>query len=201
MSRHQAYRNYDYENDLDEYDGGEDGYGEEEEELSPEDKGKPRGSSHNLRRGRGAHRRTAQMEAGTAEVRSMLGAGASKVTKTQIQEALWHYYYDVDKSVAYLISKFIDPPAPKPKSAPAKNKGGRSFLASRYQSHTWHGTAWHGHGEVVRRGTSQDRELCTYIHTGPAPATTGVLTHRIYAPRQVKLTCGSTLRWHTLEAR
>ena len=38
MSRHQAYRNYDYENDLDEFDGGE-AYGEEEEELSPEDKG------------------------------------------------------------------------------------------------------------------------------------------------------------------
>jgi elongation factor 1 alpha-like protein len=109
MSRHQAYRNYDYEADLDEYDGGEDGYGEEEEELSPEDK--------------------AQMEAGTAEVRSMLGAGADKVTKTQIQETLWHYYYDVDKSVAYLISKFIDPPAPKPKSSPAKNKGGKFSFA------------------------------------------------------------------------
>lgn len=38
MSRHQAYRNYDYENDLDEFDG-EEAYGEEEEELSPEDKG------------------------------------------------------------------------------------------------------------------------------------------------------------------
>jgi elongation factor 1 alpha-like protein len=40
MSRHQAYRNYDYENDLDEFDGGEDEYGgEEEEALSAEDKG------------------------------------------------------------------------------------------------------------------------------------------------------------------
>ena len=37
MSRHQAYRNYDYENDLDEYDG--DGYSDEEEGLSPEDRG------------------------------------------------------------------------------------------------------------------------------------------------------------------
>ncbi len=38
MSRHQAYRNYDYEQDLDEYDGA--GYSDEgEEELSPEDRG------------------------------------------------------------------------------------------------------------------------------------------------------------------
>ncbi|ETS78074.1 hypothetical protein PFICI_10136 [Pestalotiopsis fici W106-1] len=104
MSRHQAYRNYDYENDLDEFDGGEDDYeGEEEEGLSAEDK--------------------EQMEACTAEIRSILGPQASKVTTAQIQEALWHYYYDVDKSVTYLITKFIDPPAPKAaKSAPVKTK-------------------------------------------------------------------------------
>lgn len=38
MSRHQAYRNYDYEQDLDEYDGADDVEGEEDE-LSPEDRG------------------------------------------------------------------------------------------------------------------------------------------------------------------
>lgn len=36
MSRHQAYRNYDYEQDLDEYEGIDE---DEEEELSPEDRG------------------------------------------------------------------------------------------------------------------------------------------------------------------
>lgn len=86
------YQNYDYENDLDEFDGDELAE-EEEEELSPEDK--------------------AQMAAATEEVKSMLGPQASKVTTQQIQESLWHYYYDVDKTIAYLISKFIDP-APKP---------------------------------------------------------------------------------------
>lgn len=91
------YQNYDYQNDLDEFDGDEPAE-EEEEELSPEDK--------------------AQMTAATAEVKSMLGPQASKVTTQQIQESLWHYYYDVDKTIAYLISKFIDP-APKP---PAKTK-------------------------------------------------------------------------------
>ena len=84
------YQNYDYENDLDEFDGNELA---EEEELSAEDK--------------------AQMAAATAEVKSMLGPQASKVTIEQIQDSLWHYYYDVDKTVAYLINKYIDP-APKP---------------------------------------------------------------------------------------
>jgi elongation factor 1 alpha-like protein len=37
MSRHQAYRNYDYENDIDEFDGTEEE--EEENELSSEDQG------------------------------------------------------------------------------------------------------------------------------------------------------------------
>lgn len=113
MSRHRVYQNYDYENDLDEYDGEE--YAEQEEdELSPEDK--------------------VQMAEGTAEVRRVLAAKAEMVTTQQIQEALWHYYYDVDKSVAYLINKFIDP-APKtgnikPKETPPKqppSSGGKSL--------------------------------------------------------------------------
>jgi len=107
MSRHQAFRNYDYENDLDEYEGGE--YLDEEEEgdeLSPEDR--------------------AQMAAATSEVKSALGPQASKVSTAQIQEALWHYYYDVDKSVAYLVNKFIDPAPPKQASAKAAKKGSES---------------------------------------------------------------------------
>ncbi|KAI1429873.1 hypothetical protein F5Y12DRAFT_709877 [Xylaria sp. FL1777] len=104
MSRHQAYRNYDYENDLDEYEGA--GYSDDEEELSPEDR--------------------AQMIAGTAQVRVALGSDSSKVTTQQIEEALWHYYYDVEKSVAYLASKYI---TPKPTKSPAQQRnkpGGKS---------------------------------------------------------------------------
>ncbi|KAI8965085.1 P-loop containing nucleoside triphosphate hydrolase protein [Daldinia sp. FL1419] len=97
MSRHQAYRNYDYENDLDEYEADE--FEDEEEELSPEDQ--------------------AQMSAGTAQIRAALGVEASKVTTRQIQDALWHYYYDVDKSVAYLISKYVAPSS--------KKKGGKEI--------------------------------------------------------------------------
>ncbi|KAI2633384.1 hypothetical protein GGS21DRAFT_520491 [Xylaria nigripes] len=126
MSRHQTYRNYDYGNDLDEYEGAgysdgeyadegyvetgheEEDFEEDEDELSPEDR--------------------AQMTAGTAKVRLALGADSSKVTTQQIEEALWHYYYDVDKSATYLTNKYITPkPAKTAKSAKPvaqKNKSG-----------------------------------------------------------------------------
>lgn len=99
------YQNYDYENELDDY-GGEE-YIEEEggqEELSPEDK--------------------VLMAEGTAEVRRALGPQADSVTTQQIQDSLWHYYYDVDKSIAYLINTYIDPApkaAAKPKATTLKN--------------------------------------------------------------------------------
>ncbi|KAK4248525.1 putative glucose-regulated protein 78 of hsp70 family [Corynascus novoguineensis] len=100
MSRHQYIRNLDYEDALDEYEG----YSEEEDELSPEDR--------------------ALMTQGTADVQAALGVEASKVTVAQIEEALWHYYYDVDKSVAYLISKYVNPrpKAAKPVTRPPNGK-------------------------------------------------------------------------------
>lgn len=66
------------------------------------------------------------MNEATTEVKSALGPRADEVTTKQIQDALWHYYYDVDKSVAYLINKFLDPPptakpAAKSKSTALKN--------------------------------------------------------------------------------
>lgn len=99
MSRHRLYQNYDFQSELDDNGGVQylEEEEEEEEELSPEDK--------------------VQMAEGTAEVKSALGPRAEDVTTKQIHDALWHYYYDVDKSVAYLLNKFIDP-APKPASKP-----------------------------------------------------------------------------------
>lgn len=44
-----------------------------------------------------------QMRQGTVKVRAALGS-AFPATDKEIQEALWHYYYDVPKSVAYLKS-------------------------------------------------------------------------------------------------
>ncbi|KAK1463416.1 elongation factor Tu GTP binding domain-containing protein [Colletotrichum melonis] len=94
MSRHQAVRNLDYEEALDEFEG--DDYEEEGEadQLSAEDR--------------------EAMAIGTATVQSTLGPDADKVTVQQIQESLWHYYYDIEKTVSYLQKKFIaPPPAPK----------------------------------------------------------------------------------------
>ncbi|KAL7946497.1 hypothetical protein V8C42DRAFT_320815 [Trichoderma barbatum] len=99
---------YDDDDFVDQYDD----LGEEEEELSPEDK--------------------VAMQTGTAEVRKALGAEASKVTAAQIQEALWHYYYDIDKSVTYLTKTFIAPaPKPAPKKAPEGKPGAFSLHAKR----------------------------------------------------------------------
>ncbi|KAF3018497.1 Hsp70 suppressor, GTPase facilitates ribosomal subunit dissociation [Neopestalotiopsis sp. 37M] len=163
MSRHQAYRNYDYENDLDEFDGGEDEYGgEEEEALSAEDK--------------------EQMEAGTAEIRSILGPQASKVTTAQIQEALWHYYYDVDKSVTYLITKFIDPPAPKAaKSAPVKNKEPAVMMNSRSSNRPSFAGFFH---DMPWLNTPQDRQA-TFVE--PLRPRGGLLGGSSAQPKMSKL--------------
>ncbi|KAF7550156.1 hypothetical protein G7046_g8111 [Stylonectria norvegica] len=97
MSRHRIVHTFDPNQIVSEFDG--DDYEEEDDELSPEDR--------------------AAMVNGTAEVRQALGTESSKVTTEQIQESLWHYYYDIDKVVTYLTKTFIAPaPKPTPKKAP-----------------------------------------------------------------------------------
>lgn len=46
-----------------------------------------------------------QLRQGTIKVRQALGPGFPASDK-EIQDALWHYYYDVSKSVSYLKSMF-----------------------------------------------------------------------------------------------
>jgi HBS1 N-terminus len=68
----------------DNYDGGDgDGDGDGDNELTEDDK--------------------EQMRLGTTKVRETLGP-AFAISDKDIQEALWHYYYDVEKSAAYLRS-------------------------------------------------------------------------------------------------
>ena len=62
------------------------------------------------------------MRLGTIAVRDALGQGVPGITDKDIQEALWHYYYDLDKSVNYLLSKAM-PKEEKKK----KTKGGSLF--------------------------------------------------------------------------
>jgi hypothetical protein len=72
------------EDDFDDYDGYDNDYEDGgHNDLSPEDK--------------------EQLREGTVKVRAALGSAFS-ATDGEIQEALWHYYYDVAKSVAYLKS-------------------------------------------------------------------------------------------------
>ncbi|KFA63578.1 hypothetical protein S40285_04114 [Stachybotrys chlorohalonatus IBT 40285] len=106
-----AYDDY-YSDDVADYDG--DDFGEESDDMSPEDR--------------------ASMNKGMAEVRKVLGKDASKVTAAQIQDALWHYYYDVDKSVAYLKKTFIpSSEKPTPKKAP-EGESGCVFFSPAFES-------------------------------------------------------------------
>lgn len=47
-----------------------------------------------------------QLQTGTVQVRNNLGQSFSFITDKEIQDTLWHYYYDIAKSVAYLKSVF-----------------------------------------------------------------------------------------------
>lgn len=75
------------DDEYDDYDDYDDNYEEGgNAELSPEDK--------------------EQMRQGTIQVREALGSTVP-ATDNEIQDALWHYYYDVGKSVAYLKSTVL----------------------------------------------------------------------------------------------
>ena len=47
----------------------------------------------------------AQLRLGTIKVHELLGIDFP-ISEEEIQEALWHYYYDVEKSVTYLKSGY-----------------------------------------------------------------------------------------------
>lgn len=101
----QRTRNVDYDDD-DLYDD-DDYYEEEEAEaMSADDK--------------------EQMRISTISAREALGSAGSNISDAQIQEALWHYYYDVGKSVSYLKNKFAAP-APKKEVQPKKEKATSRF--------------------------------------------------------------------------
>lgn len=73
-------------------------------ELSPEDQGifaRHQTRNHDLAE---THTSVAvRMHEGKAQVKKALGSSYS-VSDKEIEEALWHYYYDVSKSVSYLKS-------------------------------------------------------------------------------------------------
>jgi elongation factor 1 alpha-like protein len=74
MSRHRFVKALDLDDELDVYDG-------EEEEYDPD-------TERNLREG-------------TVKVKAVTG---DEFTDEEIRDSLWHYYYDVEKTVNYLNS-------------------------------------------------------------------------------------------------
>ena len=77
MSRHRFVKALNVQDEVDLFDG-ENAYGDEED---------PEGAE--------------QMRQATAAAQSILGDSFSV---QEIQESLWHYYYDVEKTVNYLLS-------------------------------------------------------------------------------------------------
>ncbi|KAH8601455.1 P-loop containing nucleoside triphosphate hydrolase protein [Bisporella sp. PMI_857] len=102
MSRHRLVKNLDLENELDAFDGGED-YDDDDvgQDISEEDK-------ESLRQG-------------TIQVREVLG-DTMNITEAQIHEALWHYYYDIDKTVGYLLNILESKAKKEQKKAASKKK-------------------------------------------------------------------------------
>ncbi|CAK7566501.1 MAG: hypothetical protein SEPTF4163_004448 [Sporothrix epigloea] len=103
MSRHRLYRNYDYEEDLDEYDGDEypdeDGYGE--------------GNLYNGTEQVDEDDEKAFLEQSKLAVLAMLGEeNAAKLPSGKAEEAILYYDYNEEKAMAYLMRTYIDPPPP-----------------------------------------------------------------------------------------
>jgi hypothetical protein len=68
------------------------------------------------------------MAAGTLAVRDALGPDVPGITDADIREALWHYYYDIGKTVTWLLDSRIDiKRTAKRKSGENKKKGGLDF--------------------------------------------------------------------------
>ncbi|KAH0562499.1 hypothetical protein GP486_002809 [Trichoglossum hirsutum] len=96
MSRHRTIRNLNLDEELDVYDGDE--YSEENSGVSMADGGK---TALDL-----SPEDQEQMREGLYKVREIVGGDIPGLTDKAIEDALWHYYYDVEKSVAYLLSTF-----------------------------------------------------------------------------------------------
>ena len=77
------------------------------------------------------------MRIGTLAVRAALPPAAAHITDKEIQESLWHYYYDVEKSVAYLVSKHVA----KPKAQKKEKAQGEKKAQGGLISFLWDGAA------------------------------------------------------------
>lgn len=70
------------------------------------------------------------MREGAIKVREILPADSTNFTDKQIQEALWHYYYDIEKSVTYLLGTLT----PKVTKKAAGKKSSGELISLRLES-------------------------------------------------------------------
>lgn len=117
-----------------------------------------------------------RMNDAVVEVLQRLAEKSDKVTPKQIQDALWHYYYDIDKTVGYLDRTYINPPEkPKPKpKAPTECKYTLRFSADypRRTELSGRGREWQTNGGNVdyretKRPRLQGYELAPRIELPP----------------------------------
>ncbi|KAL2044964.1 hypothetical protein N7G274_002739 [Stereocaulon virgatum] len=96
MSRHKLVKALDLDEELDDFNGGAES---DYDEVSAGDR--------------------EQLRLGTIKVREMLG-DESGITNQEIEDSLWHYYYDADKTVTYLLSQMSNS---QPKKSKKKKTG------------------------------------------------------------------------------
>ncbi|KAI6246784.1 hypothetical protein HI914_04593 [Erysiphe necator] len=113
MSRHKFIKGLDLNDELDDYDGGEDyDYSSEGESkgLNEEDQEK--------------------MTVSTIAVRASLPSSMEYLTDDVIHDSLWYTYYDVDKTVAYLVRAYASKTTKSTKSFAVKQVKGVKFTDS-----------------------------------------------------------------------
>jgi elongation factor 1 alpha-like protein len=106
-----------------------------------------------------------QMRVGTTQVREALGDVSDFTSDEQIQEALWHYFYDVGKSVSYLKNKLgvePKPEAPKEKAKPTSRFDQAASVADQNAPSTA--------GKYTHIQYSREQEpACPVVHDPPLP--------------------------------
>ncbi|CAK7265510.1 hypothetical protein SEPCBS119000_001548 [Sporothrix epigloea] len=124
MSRHRLYRNYDFEEDLDEYDGDE----------YPDEDGYGGGGLYDGTEQADEEEEKAFLEQSKQAVLAMLGEeNAAKLPRGKAEEAILYYDYNEEKAMAYLMRTYIDPPPPiekKPATPSRKDPSGMLKLCN-----------------------------------------------------------------------
>jgi hypothetical protein len=108
------------------------------------------------------------MRVGTISVREALGDDVPGITDKDIQEALWHYFYDVEKSVNYLLQSRTA----KKETTKKKAKGGSLLSHLELGDMAWRRSELEGAGAGMGNsyGSGGASPLSYYEMSGGIPA-------------------------------